>query len=297
MNIFSIRDIEHLSGIKAHTLRIWEQRYNLINPKRKESRHRFYDNEDLKYILRIAYLYKLGYKISLISSLGEDEIKKLALESRPGNDDYGIYVNQLTEASIDFDASRFERALRGILQHLSFENAVMKVFFPVLNRMGLLWLTGNVIPAQEHFASNMIINKLFRALDELEQVEWRQGEPRILLFTPAGEFHEIPILFMQYLIKRNGIAHLCIGKNTGLDILKLICDRQHVTHLYFHVITTLPRCSPQDYLAKLSALFPDKHIVCAGARMALVDQTPANVQVLRSDTEMYEFCRRPITVV
>lgn len=294
MNFFSIRDIENLSGIKAHTLRIWEQRYNLINPKRKVSRHRFYDNEDLKYILRIAYLYKLGYKISLISSLGEEEIKKLALETKPGDSNHGVYINQLTEASIDFDPVRFEQTLHDLLQQINFEKAVMQVFFPLLNRMGLLWLTGNVIPAQEHFASSMIINKLFKALDDLDPVEWKEGDQRVLLFTPAGEFHEIPILFMQYLIKKNGIPHISIGKNTSLDVLKLICERQPITHLYFHLITSLPRCSPQDYLTKLSGLFPDKQIVCAGTRLADLDKTPPNVHVLKTDAEMYEFCRRSV---
>src|ERR671914_977878 len=100
MHFFSIRDIEKMSGIKAHTFRIWEQRYKLIHPKRKESKHRMYDNEDLKHALRIAFLYNQGYKISRIASLGEEEIRKLAIEVRSGSENYQIFVNQLAEASI-----------------------------------------------------------------------------------------------------------------------------------------------------------------------------------------------------
>ena len=120
MNFFSISDIESLTGIKAHTLRIWEQRYDLLNPKRKESKHRLYDNEDLKYILRIAFLYHNGYKISKIVSLSEEEIKKMALETTPGKENYQVFVNQLTEASIDFDQVRFEKILHNLVLHLGF---------------------------------------------------------------------------------------------------------------------------------------------------------------------------------
>ncbi len=111
MNIFSIRDIENMTGIKAHTLRIWEQRHNIFNPKRKESKHRFYDCEDLKYILRVAYLYNRGMKISRIAGMTQEEIRQQALELKPDSENYEIYVNQLAEAALDFDQPRFEKIL------------------------------------------------------------------------------------------------------------------------------------------------------------------------------------------
>src|SRR5258708_32447718 len=123
MNGFSVSDIENLTGIKAHTLRMWEQRYSFLNPKRKQSKHRFYDNEDLKFILRIAYLYNNGFKISKIACFCEDEIKKLALELKPGAENYDIFINQLTEASIDFNQNRVEKILHNLVLHVGFERS------------------------------------------------------------------------------------------------------------------------------------------------------------------------------
>ena len=184
MNFFSIRDIENLTGIKAHTLRIWEQRYQLLNPKRRESKHRFYDNDDLKYILRIAYLYNNGYKISQIASFSEEEITKMALELRPNDDNSEIFINQLTEAAIDLDQTRFDKILHTLVLHAGFEKSIIKVLFPLLKRIGLLWLTGNVIPAQEHFASALIVKKMLVAIDGLEKPA-NNCERKVLLFHPC----------------------------------------------------------------------------------------------------------------
>src|SRR5438105_12129127 len=123
MNNFTIKDIERLSGIKAHTLRIWEQRHGLCFCKRKESLHRYYDNEDLKQILRIAYLYHHGYKISRIATFSKDEIKKLAT-TNSGENNYDIFINQMIEASIDYDQPRFEKIIHNALLHLGFEKAI-----------------------------------------------------------------------------------------------------------------------------------------------------------------------------
>src|SRR5687767_14826166 len=146
MNHFSIRDIENMSGIKAHTLRIWEQRFQLCCPKRKASKHRIYDNEDLKHILRIAYLYHNGHKISRIAAMTENEIRSLALETKPGAENCEIFINQLMEASIDFNQVYFEKILHTSLLHFGFEKAILSVIFPLLRKIGLLWLTGHIIP-------------------------------------------------------------------------------------------------------------------------------------------------------
>jgi DNA-binding transcriptional MerR regulator len=290
MNVFSIRDIENLTGIKAHTLRIWEQRYDIICPKRKESKHRFYDNDDLKYLLRIAYLYNLGYKISRIACLCEDEIRKLALETRQDGENYEIFVNQLTEASIDFDTVRFEKILHNLVLHAGFEKSISCVVFPMLKKLGLLWLTGNVIPAQEHFASALVIKKIAVATDGLDRPACTGGR-RVLVFAPAGEFHEIPILYMQYLLRKHGIPCLYSGRNISLEMLKEICDHQRVTQLYFHLITKLIRCDINEYLLKLSKTFPDKEIVFSGSSICQVDCSLPNVRILKNTEEMLQFSK------
>src|ERR1700744_279229 len=121
MSDFTIRDIENLCGIKAHTLRVWEQRYRLISPKRKAGNHRLYDNEDLKYLLRIAYLYHNGHKISLLAKLNEEELTRLALKIPQPENSNDIFINHLLEASLDFDQEIFDRVLHNIILHMGFE--------------------------------------------------------------------------------------------------------------------------------------------------------------------------------
>src|SRR6478735_11679025 len=134
MNQFSISDIETLCGIKAHTLRIWEQRYKFLTPGRKESRHRIYSNDDLKFILRVSYLYHKGLKISKIAALTEEEIRMKSLQPEGKPLDFEIYINQLTEASIDLNQERFEEIIEKLIAKHGYESSVVKVFFPLLNK-------------------------------------------------------------------------------------------------------------------------------------------------------------------
>lgn len=287
MNVFSIRDIENMTGVKAHTLRIWEQRHNIFNPKRRESRHRYYDSEDLKYILRVVYLYKNGIRISRIADMSQEEIRQRALDLRPDHENFDIYVNQLTEAALDFDQPRFEKILHTLLLHAGFERAVLNVLFPLLKHIGLLWLAGKAHPCQEHFASALIIKKMHLAIDGLEVVP-PNTKRRVLLFTPELEYHEIPILFMQYLLKKRGVSTLYVGRNTSLDILQSISNRQTpVTQVYFHLVTNLIRCDMKLYLEKLTSIFPGKEI-CFSSN-CLVHHIPPNVRMLSGKDALLAF--------
>ena len=291
MNFFSISDIENLTGIKAHTLRIWEQRYSLLNPRRKESKHRQYDNEDLKYILRVAFLYHNGYKISRIASLSEDEVKKLALDTTSGKENYQVFVNQLTEASIDFDQPRFEKILHNLILHLGFEKTVVQILFPLLNKIGLLWMTDKVSPAQEHFASALVVKKILVATDGLDNSS-EEGPRKVLLFSPEGEHHEIPILFMQYLLKKNGVSCVYVGKNAGLEVLRDFCLQHQITQIHCHLVTNLLSTDLNAYLAKLSHEYPDKEISFSGPQARKVDSPPPNLRILRDADAMLAFCNK-----
>jgi MerR family transcriptional regulator, light-induced transcriptional regulator len=262
----------------------------LFNPKRRESKHRFYDNEDLKFILRIAYLYNNGYKISQIAAFSQDMIRHMALELKPSEDNLDIFINQLTEAAIDLDQVRFDKILHTLVLHTGFEKSVTKVLFPLLKKIGLLWLTGNVIPAQEHFASALIIKKMLVAIDGLEKPTNNVGR-KVLLFTPVGELHEIPLLFMHYMLKKNGVPHIYLGKNVSLEMLDLVCRQHSVNQLYFHVITNLTRCDIKEYVCRLSRQFPDKEIVFSGSQVCQCEGAPANVRRLMCNDELLQFTR------
>lgn len=299
MNFFTIRDVQNLTGIKAHTLRIWEQRHSILTPRRKQSNHRFYDNEDLKYILRIAFLYHQGYKISRIASLSEEEICRLTLEARPDEDNYGIFLNQLTEAIIDLDEERFEQIFHKIRENTTFEDLVIQILFPLLKKVGHLWLAGSIMPAQEHFTSAIIIRKLLAAIDELPRPA-ATALRHVIVYTPHGELHEIPLLFMQYMLKKNGTSCVYLGSNVNTDTLKTICDQfeklhpgKPVTQLYFHLITHLIKADLGEYLRNLSNTFPDKEIVFSGTKTNgyINGGIPQNVRVLKNAEDLLAFSK------
>lgn len=297
MSTFNIRDIENLCGIKAHTLRVWEQRYQILQPKRNGGNHRLYDNDDLKYLLRIAYLYHSGYKISTLVRLDEKELCELALQLPEPGGAHEIFINHLMEASMDFDQELFDRILHNIILHLGFEKAITQVVYPFLKKIGLLWLTGNVIPAQEHFASELIMKKLEVAIHGLESPSPSSpgassaGGRNVLLYTPIGEFHEIPLLYMRYLMKKNGTPTVYFGKNICLGEIQYYCGHREVSHLYFHLVTNILRCEPDQYIEKLTSLFPEKEIVISGSLGEVVRGRYPRVRILKSLEEMTEFAR------
>lgn len=289
MNFFTIGDIENLTNIKAHTLRVWEQRYGLCNCKRKESSHRYYDGEDLKQILRIAWLYHQGVKISHIASLSADDIRKKALGEGYVPTQHSIYVNRLLESSIDLDEPAFSMYLRESIGVFGLEATMLRVIFPFLKKIGLFWLTGHVIPSQEHFASSIITRTLCSSIEKLPDITASPTGKSVLMFTPPGEYHEIPLLFMQYLLKKKNVRHANLGSAVSLEVLKTYCGQQHASSLYFHLITNLTKYDINAYLQQLSDAFPDKKIYCSGFACENCSVLPANVVLLASETALSEF--------
>jgi MerR family transcriptional regulator, light-induced transcriptional regulator len=293
MNGFTIRDIENLCGIKAHTLRIWEQRYRLISPRRGAGNHRSYDHEDLKYLLRIAFLYHNGYKISQLARMDGDEITRLAMRvplPARGNE---VLINHLVDASLDFDQAAFERVLHNAELLMGFEKAVTQVVYPFLIKIGVLWLTGNVVPAQEHFASALITRRLMSAINSLEIPPVPgPGYPVILLYTPEDEFHELPLLYSRYLMRKSGLTTVYFGADTPIGTIVYYCERRPVTHLYFHLVTNLLHCEPAQYVKRLRSAFPGKSIVISGNAVQSIGECPDGVQLIRSLEEMERFARQ-----
>jgi DNA-binding transcriptional MerR regulator len=262
MQTFSIRDIENLSGIKAHTLRVWEQRYGLIMPGRKESRHREYTNEDLKHILRVSYLYHHGYKISRIAGMNPEEINSLSLDYTQ-HTSFDVFMNQFIEAALDFDETRFEEVFDSLILHLGFEKAFIHVVYPFLQKLGMLWMTGNILPAQEHFSSQLIRKKIILAIDALGMVSDKQAD-NILVFSPSGEYHEIPLLLIHYLLKKSGTPIVYFGIDISVDELKLYINGNPSCMLYVHMVTNFTDMEPEAYLDMLCGCFPGKKIFASG---------------------------------
>jgi len=253
MQHFSIRDIEQLCGIKAHTLRAWEQRYQLGLADRTGGQHRVYSNEDLKKWLRIAYLYHSGHKISFIAGLQPAEKEKLLQETYlQDNSDMSV-IHQLTEASLDFNKDLFEKIIHAAITRNGIEHGILQIFYPYLQRIGLLWLTNHAIPAQEHFASHIIRKKIILATDGL--LPPPPAAKTILVFAPTGEFHEIPLLTANYFFRKSGLRTIYFGVNVSLESLQYYLERRPVQYIYTHVITCLSTESPDEYLAALQGFY------------------------------------------
>lgn len=289
MQFFTIRDIENLSGIKAHTLRIWEQRYNLFVPKRKESRHRIYDNEDLKQLLRISFLYHNGWKISKIASLPQEKIATEIENTELNNNDYIAFVLKLTEAVVDFNEANFITILDEVTKKIGFEKCIAEVCYPFLQRIGLLWMTNNIIPAQEHFSSYIIQNRI---IAETEKLPLPQMEPCLILFAPRGEYHELPLLFINYLLRKNGWGVVYLGVNITKEILKQLSDNQKIRYLFLHLITNFTGWEADGYFEDLRKSFPDKTIIATGAAIHQLERSFVNVTLLKNDKAIYEFIEK-----
>ena len=287
---FMIRDIENLCGIKAHTLRIWEQRYQFLTPKRKESNHRLYDNGDLKKLLRISILYHRGWKVSKIAQLTPEQIIAEVHQKQTGTTNYQYFINQLLECALDFEKDGFSKQLQNIIEKVGFENCVVHVCYPLLQKIGILWMTNHVIPAQEHFCSYIIQHKIIAETDKLPTPS--AAAPEILLFCPHGEYHELPLFFIDYLLKKNGWRTIFLGSNVSFDLLKQFTVTKKVSHLFLHVITNFTGFTLDEYFEQLCQLFPDKKIVTSGNVVFGLQRNFTNLTVLKSDAAIYDFVQR-----
>lgn len=290
MNYFTIRDVENLSGIKAHTWRIWEQRYNLGLPQRKESNHRFYDTENLKLLLRISYLYHSGMKVSKIARYSNDEILELTSAKLLAPLTPAYYIKQLLEAALDLDTSRFDRLCTKVFAEHTTEEALLTIIYPYLERIGSLWLTDKIIPAQEHFTSNIIRHKLIKAIDQLPAVQNSNILPTVL-FTPEKEHHEMPLLFIHYLMKAAQQPVLYLGVNITIGEIEQLLTYKQVERLHFHLITNLTNKDAEHYVQQISMQFPGKQVVMSGPKVASVSAPPANVRLLKNIDELLAYTK------
>ncbi|MEI6947796.1 MerR family transcriptional regulator [Paraflavisolibacter sp. H34] len=286
MQYFAIKDIENLCGIKAHTLRIWEQRYDFFQPKRKGTAHRIYDNDDLKQLLRISFLYHNGWKISKIAALDNQGILEEVRKAEVTPSNYPLYLLQLLEAAVDFNEARFTGLMDEISRQVGFDKCIVEVCYPYLQKVGMLWVTNRVIPAQEHFSSYIIQNKIIAETEKLKAVE---GAPRMVLFSPEGEFHELPLLFLNYLLRKGGRNVIYLGKNIRRDVLREFKEDASIHYLFLHLITNFTGLYADEYFEELCRTFPDKTIVASGTVVHDIQRPFMNLKLLKSDKEILEF--------
>lgn len=219
--------------------------------------------------------------------MSSEEITRLSLNyTQHGS--YDVFINQFIEAALDFDEARFEEVFNNLYRQVGFEKAFMHVIYPYQQKIGMLWVTGNVLPAQEHFSSHIIRKKIILAIDGLPVPQIKKTD-KILLFAPEGEFHEIPILLIHYFLKKNGFEVIYFGIDTKIDALKYYASFHQEFQLYFHLLTNFLDMDIYTYIKCLIKNFPGKKIYASGSVFEPNSNYPENVRILHSMNEIREF--------
>ena len=265
MGTYYIKDLESITGIKAHTLRIWEQRYNLVIPKRTPANIRYYDDEDVKLLLNIALLNKKGLKISKIANLSKSEIHSEALIThnlRNKNDDL---INSLILATYNLSEDAFNKVFSNYIMREGFENTITKLAFPFIQRLGDLWVSNALHPALEHFATDIIKKKIQIATEV--QTKKATNSKKFLLFLPPGEMHDLGLLFANYVIRSLGHEVLYFGQNTPLTDLFERIKNFKADYILSIFTTCNSDIEPTKFVKEIHSNMPDVKIILAGCRL------------------------------
>jgi len=262
MDTFSISDLQQFSGIKAHTIRMWEQRYNALTPKRSDGNTRSYDNTQLRRLLNIVSLMNQEHKVSELCSMPDKEIYKL-IETKINNEignfeHYEHFISQMVLTAMNFNEVHFEKLFSGCLLRFGLKDTYIQVLYPVLNRLGMMWSINSIPPAQEHFITNLIRQKILTATDSLPLTD--ATARTWLLFLPENEFHEIGLMFAQWLLKYHGNRVIYLGANVPIDSLENAVINTKPTDIYcFMVHHNLPE-GIESYLKEIAKKFKHYNI-------------------------------------
>jgi MerR family transcriptional regulator, light-induced transcriptional regulator len=280
MGKYSIKDLEKLSGIKAHTLRIWEQRFGILVPSRSDGNVRYYSDDELKKILKIGFLNQLGLKISKLAQLSDQEIANKVTEFSKNSTSYTVHIDNLIFAMIEMDENKFEIELTACIDKVGFEECFTNIIHPFFTKVGILWLTGNINPVQEHLISNLIRQKLIVAIDTQKNLPLPKSK-KFMLFLPENEWHELGLLFYAYIIKKKGFKLFYLGQSVPLADLKKVFIIHDPDYLMTSLLSFNSETSLSDYTGMLSQEFKTKKVLIMGKYANEVTKyAPNNIQFI-----------------
>lgn len=262
MSSYTIKDLEQISGIKAHTIRIWEQRYNFLQPKRTETNIRTYSSGELKTILNVALLNKYGYKISHIDKMSADQMEDKVLGLTQLDAQREKVVNELIKSMVSLDMHSFERLLDLYIAQKGIEKTINEVVFSFLERVGILWVTNHINPAQEHLSTNLLRQKIILGIEKLPAINF--SSKRVVLFMPEGEYHELGLLYIHFLLKQRGIGVDYLGANVPIVDLKYITSFKKVDYLFCHITSPAKNFKLTRFIEQLASIPSEIPIVLSG---------------------------------
>lgn len=264
---YTIIDLESLSGIKAHTIRIWEKRYNILKPLRTDTNIRYYSNEDLKLLLNISFLNKNNVKISKIAQLHPDEIAEKVIGLHSISNSNSDLIDNLIIAMIDLNEALFDKIFSASLLRLNFETTISEVIFPFLNKTGLMWQTGAINPAQEHFISNLIRQKIILAIESIPK-NHQANALKAVLFLPENELHENSLLLYHYVLKAKGYQTYYFGQTLPIADLNRIVEISNINVIVSVITCDMPQNKLVNFYKQLEKLPSNITIALSGRVMA-----------------------------
>lgn len=251
---FSIKDLEHFTGIKSHTIRAWEQRYNLLEPKRTATNIRYYSGEDLKKLLNVGYLIEYGGKISKVAELSNEALVENVRDMQMEEGGLSAVFSQLKLSMLNYDETLFKKVVEEYSKDHGLDGTVLDVFLPFLSQIGVLWLTNTICPAQEHFICHLMRQELHAAVS-VEDIPVRENHPPIVLYLPEREIHDISLLFIHFLCRANGFKSIFLGASVPFNDLITVGD-QFPNAVFVSYCTTHPSSSEAaDYVELIESEF------------------------------------------
>ena len=248
---FSIKNLENISGIKAHTIRIWEKRYNLLSPERTDTNIRRYSLDSLRKLLNITLLYNHGFKISKIANLDADEIPILVRDIALKSNSEQVSINAFKLSMVNFDTVLFDATFDELLAKNDFTFIYLNIFIPLMNELGILWQTGAISPSHEHFITNLIKQKIHIQTELIQRSDTPvKNNPKFVLYLPANEIHEMSILFLNYFILSKGHKTIFLGQSIPTNSLKTLLSYSTELHFLTFITVEPNRTQINNYISE-----------------------------------------------
>ncbi|MFZ9939738.1 MAG: MerR family transcriptional regulator [Bacteroidia bacterium] len=263
MNQFSIKDMEVLSGVKAHTIRMWEQRFQMFEPRRTPGNIRYYNDSDLKKLLNLSFLTQQGYKVSVLARMSDDELSRRVVDLSLTCTGDESRIQSLTMHMLQLNETGFTQLLSVFIRESGLERVMLDIVFPFFRAIGFMWQTGTITPAHEHFITHLIRQKLIVSIDQMDFVQ-RENAKRYLLFLPEGEFHELGLLFAHFVIRSRGHETIYLGANVPYGDLKTVYATYKPQVIMCILTSAQADMTASEYLNQLQTDFPNAQIMASG---------------------------------
>ncbi len=291
MVVYSIKDLESLSGVKAHTIRIWEKRYKLMEPKRTKTNIRYYTDDDLRKLLNVCFLYKKGYKISKIGEMCQDTIKDKVSHYSKLNLSFEDQLDALLLFILELDSYNFNKVLDQHIQQKGLEETMNELIYPLLDKLSVAWMTGSFLHVHESFVAQVIKSKILTATEAIQAK--RTAKPSYIIYLPPSEKQELSLLYLHYMLKASSCKVINLGCDINLSDLTFALDTCKPDFLFTILNEEIFNLPMQSYIDQINEHLGSTQMLLTGYQTLNPKiQWPEKVKILQSLTQTLEFIKK-----